>query len=59
MWTQRTPRGWRDRAPRLITLPNGGDAVVIEETFAGVPEDEKSAMLAGKAVEFFHLEKSA
>jgi hypothetical protein len=29
---------------------------VIDEIFAGVPEDEKYAMLVGNAVEFFHLE---
>jgi predicted TIM-barrel fold metal-dependent hydrolase len=30
MWTDHVPRAWRDRAPRLIKLPNGGDAVVME-----------------------------
>lgn len=29
---------------------------VIEEIFKGVPEDERYRMLAGNAVEFFHLE---
>jgi predicted TIM-barrel fold metal-dependent hydrolase len=29
---------------------------VIEEIFKGVPEDERRRMLAGNAVEFFHLE---
>lgn len=29
---------------------------VIEEMFAGVPEDEKHMMLAGNAVKFFHLD---
>lgn len=29
---------------------------VIEEIFGGVPEDERYRMLAGNAVEFFHLE---
>jgi predicted TIM-barrel fold metal-dependent hydrolase len=29
---------------------------VIDEIFAGVPEEEKYAMLVGNAVEFFHLE---
>jgi hypothetical protein len=28
---------------------------VIDETFAGVPPDERYAMLAGNAVEFFKL----
>ncbi len=29
-WTPRVPARWRDRAPRLVKLPNGGDAIVIE-----------------------------
>ncbi len=29
----------------------------IDEMFAGVPEDEKYAMLAGNAVKFFHLDQ--
>lgn len=29
---------------------------VVEETFAGVPEDEKRRMVAGNCIEFFHLE---
>ena len=32
---------------------------VIEETFAGVPDDERHALLAGNAVEFFRLKDSA
>ncbi|MGH7828721.1 MAG: amidohydrolase family protein [Candidatus Binatia bacterium] len=28
---------------------------VIEETFVGVPQDERYAMLAGNAIEFFGL----
>ncbi len=32
---------------------------VIEESFAGVPEDERYAMLAGNAIEFFHLDAEA
>ena len=35
--------------------PNNGK--FIDEMFAGVPEDEKHAMLAGNAVKFFHLDK--
>ena len=31
---------------------------VIDETFAGVPEAERYAMLAGNALEFFHLKDS-
>ncbi len=30
MWTPRVPKAWRDRAPRLVKLPTGGDGVVIE-----------------------------
>ena len=30
MWTHRVPKEWRDRAPRLVKLPNGGDGVVME-----------------------------
>jgi len=29
---------------------------LVEEQFAGVPENEKHAMLAGNAVNFFHLD---
>jgi uncharacterized protein len=29
-WTPRVPARWRDRAPRLVKLPSGGDAIVIE-----------------------------
>ena len=29
---------------------------LVEEQFVNVPEDEKSAMLAGNAVKFFHLD---
>lgn len=29
-WRQRTPAKFRDRAPRLVKLPNGGDAILIE-----------------------------
>jgi hypothetical protein len=28
---------------------------VIDETFVGVPADERYAMVAGNAIEFFHL----
>lgn len=38
---------------------NAGDwrhsAEVIQETFQGVPDDERYLMLAGNAVRFFHL----
>jgi len=29
-WTPRVPGIWRDRAPKLVTLPSGGDGWVIE-----------------------------
>ena len=29
-WVHRVPKKYRDRAPRSITLPNGGDALLIE-----------------------------
>jgi hypothetical protein len=29
-WTGRVPEKFRDRAPRLIKLPNGGDGIVVE-----------------------------
>jgi len=35
-------------------FPHTRDA--IEKTFAGVPEEERYAMLAGNAIRFFHLE---
>src|SRR5579864_5111861 len=30
MWTHHVPKQWRDRAPRTVRLPTGGDGVVIE-----------------------------
>lgn len=29
-WTPRVPAKWRDRAPRRITLPTGGDGILME-----------------------------
>jgi hypothetical protein len=29
---------------------------LVEEQFAGVPEQEREAILAGNAVKFFHLD---
>ena len=29
-WTPRVPAKWRDRAPRRITLPSGGDGILME-----------------------------
>ncbi len=29
-WSNRVPKSYRDRAPRLVKLANGGDAIVVE-----------------------------
>ena len=29
-WTHRVPQKYQDRAPKSITLPDGGDAMIIE-----------------------------
>ena len=29
-WSQRVPQQYRDRAPRTIHLPDGGDALLME-----------------------------
>ena len=29
-WSHRVPEKWRDRAPRSIDLPEGGDAIILE-----------------------------
>jgi predicted TIM-barrel fold metal-dependent hydrolase len=48
-WTPRIPQQYRDLAPRLIKMPNGGDALLIEGTepvvnssdmYAGTPATE-------------------
>ena len=47
-WTSRVPAKWRERAPRLVKLPDGKDGVVIENrplqspnlTITGVPYDQ-------------------
>ena len=47
-WRDRVPAKHRDRAPRVIRLPNGGDAILAENTKllklwahnAGVPWEE-------------------
>lgn len=31
-WTPLVPENYRDRAPRLIKLPNGGDGIIVEGT---------------------------
>ncbi len=45
---------WASDFPHLESdWPNSRK--VIEESFAGVPEDEKYKMIAGNAIEFFHI----
>ena len=47
-WTGRVPAKWRERAPRRITLPDGGDGVLVENrplyvlgiAIAGAPPPE-------------------
>src|SRR3990172_6310595 len=29
-WTERVPGKYRDRAPRLVKLSNGGDGIIVE-----------------------------
>jgi len=46
---------WSTDFPHIVTRwPNSRK--LVEEQFAGVPEQKKDAMLAGNAVKFFHLE---
>jgi predicted TIM-barrel fold metal-dependent hydrolase len=46
---------WSTDFPHIVTRwPKSWE--LVEEQFAGVPEDEKKAMLAGNAVKFFHLD---
>jgi predicted TIM-barrel fold metal-dependent hydrolase len=48
---------WSTDFPHIVTRwPNSQK--LVEEQFAGVPEHERHAMLAGNAVKFFHLEES-
>jgi predicted TIM-barrel fold metal-dependent hydrolase len=45
---------WSTDFPHIVTRwPKSLE--LVKEQFAGVPEDEKSKMLAGNAVKFFHL----
>jgi predicted TIM-barrel fold metal-dependent hydrolase len=45
---------WSNDFPHIVTRwPKSQE--LIEEQFGGVPENEKFAMLAGNAVEYFHL----
>jgi predicted TIM-barrel fold metal-dependent hydrolase len=50
-WTARVPAKYRDRAPRLIKLPNGGDGVVVE----GRPLYVVGLAIAGKPYERHEL----
>ena len=46
---------WSTDFPHIVTRwPKSRE--LVQEQFAGVPEDEKRAMLAGNAVKFFHLD---
>ena len=46
---------WSNDFPHIVTRwPKSLE--LIEQQFGGVPENEKRAMLAGNAVEFFHLD---
>ena len=46
---------WSTDFPHIVTRwPKS--LQLVEEQFAGVPENEKTAMLAGNAVNFFHLD---
>jgi predicted TIM-barrel fold metal-dependent hydrolase len=46
---------WSTDFPHIVTRwPNS--LKLVEEQFANVPDDEKTAMLAGNAVRFFHLD---
>lgn len=50
-WTQRVPEKYRDRAPRLVKLPNGGDGVIVE----GRPLYVLGLAIAGKPYERHEL----
>lgn len=50
-WTKRVEEKYRDRAPRLVKLPNGGDGVVIE----GRPLYVVGLAIAGKPYERHEL----
>jgi len=50
-WTERVPPRYRDRAPRLVKLANGGDAVLIE----GKPLYVVGLAIAGKPYERHEL----
>ena len=50
-WTARVPAKYRDRAPRLVKLPNGGDGVIVE----GWPLYVLGLAIAGKPYERHEL----
>ncbi len=50
-WTERVPAKYRDRAPRLVKLPNGGDGIIIE----GRPLYVVGLAIAGKPYERHEL----
>jgi predicted TIM-barrel fold metal-dependent hydrolase len=50
-WTQRVPAKYRDRAPRLVKLANGGDGVIVE----GRPLYVVGLAIAGKPYERHEL----
>jgi predicted TIM-barrel fold metal-dependent hydrolase len=48
---------WSTDFPHIVThWPKSRE--LVEEQFAGVPEDERRKMLAGNAVKFFHLDSA-
>ena len=53
-WTERVPAKYRDRAPRLVKLPNGGDGIIIE----GRPLYVVGLAIAGKPYERHELSQS-
>jgi len=50
-WTERVPAKYRDRAPRLVKLANGGDGVIVE----GRPLYVVGLAIAGKPYECHEL----
>ena len=50
-WTDRVPEKYRDRAPRLIKLPNGGDGIIVE----GQPVYVLGLAVAGRPYEQHQL----
>ena len=50
-WTRRVPEKYRDRAPRLVKLANGGDGIIVE----GRPVYVLGLAIAGKPYEQHEL----